>query len=141
MASLRLPLAMESRTSSPALPPEAGTGSRVLLGLSRRTNYEYDFAGNLVRRVAGDSLYPCEYSYDSLGRLVRIVTPGGMVARIHHDPAGRVVAYEDTMALRTVYEYDLHGHMTRVTFPDGTSRLIRYPAAPRGAGADERVQE
>src|SRR5690606_25062240 len=66
------------------------------------TVVEYDQRGRLVEQAVGDR--STTYSYDSEGR-------------------GQVTAITAADGKQTLYEYDLLGRVTKVTYPDGHATL------------------
>ena len=83
-----------------------------------RTRNEYDDAGRETARI--DELgRRTEYQYDALGRLVKtsIPTPrrrslDNPFTQTEYDAAGQVIAQIDGAGNRTEFEYDANGHQT-----------------------------
>ncbi|HEY7165683.1 MAG TPA: tandem-95 repeat protein [Candidatus Binatia bacterium] len=70
------------------------------------------------------------YAYNGSGRLSSLTDPAGLVTTLSYggnllssitDPAGRV----------TAFQYDGAGNLSRVTFPDGSSRFFGYDSKHR----------
>jgi YD repeat-containing protein len=83
------------------------------------TRYEYDPAGNLIRRVDPNGIAAC-YEYDALNRLraeVRNCRPG--------EPPGPDVN------VTTRYEYDRVGNLLRLTDPNGHATRFAYDGLNR----------
>src|SRR5262249_9776110 len=114
--------------------------------LRRRTTFEYDAAGRLIRTTFPDLLFETR-DYDEAGNLVLLVDQGGRATRYEYDrgnrltatilpddtpadppgnprtrteydAADRVVAEIDASGNRTDYEYDRAGRRTRTLLPE-----------------------
>lgn len=80
--------------------------------------FEYDEAGNLIRKVSADGVI-AQYSYDSQNRLIAVVgAKGELIARYGYDPQDRRIWREQfrasdlstlTKAKRTLYLYSDEG--------------------------------
>ena len=86
------------------------------------TEFEYDLAGNLVKRIDPRRNVTTEYAYDAQGRLVSITDPVGLVTRFTHN--SHLTSITDPGGGVTALEYDNLGRQTKLTQPD-----------PDGAGA------
>jgi RHS repeat-associated protein len=97
------------------------------------TQYEY-FEDNLLKKVTAKrdstTVGIFDYSYDSVGRLVRIdySSVPGLHALMTWDKAGRILTLtykQDTLTLRGfVYEYDKSGNRTKTTESSGVNTTV-----------------
>ncbi|SHO55717.1 RHS repeat-associated core domain-containing protein [Vibrio quintilis] len=87
--------------------------------------YRYDVLGRL--RYRQDSRGVTEMNYDSVGRLVRLVMPGGKVSQYEYNAYGKVTRQTDPLGRVTEYEYQWPLHLvTRKINPDGSSVQYQY---------------
>lgn len=118
----------------------------VIDALGRKTSYAYDDKGNLIS-VTNAMGYVMTYSYNDKGLLTALTDYAGALTRYSYDSAGRITAIEDALhnktlyeydplgrriaevdpaAYRTEYTYDVFGHITRITYPDRSTRSMTY---------------
>ena len=97
--------------------------------------YEYDLAGNLVRRFladdspADDTDNPFfEYQYSSTQRITATIDPNGNRTEFEYDSTGNVVLTRDAIDGETISEYDLLGRLTGSTSPQGKKTSFVYDA-------------
>lgn len=67
-----------------------------------------------------DSLGTRTWPYDATGH-VRTVQEGTPVSTRPYDARHRVASYTDPPGHMIQYAYDLHGNLTQLTYPDGTT--------------------
>lgn len=94
------------------------------------TNYEYDYAGNVITKT-GPTLNGTRpvthYTYDADNELTGVTDPTGAVTNYDYDAMGRLVAATQTVggvALVTSYAYDDASNLISVTSP--SSLVTRY---------------
>jgi RHS repeat-associated protein len=66
-----------------------------------------------------------EYTYDSLGHLLRVDSPDTGLTLLEYDEAGNRVARTDARGVRTEFAYDALNRMVSISYPDSTLD-IRY---------------
>lgn len=101
------------------------------------TRFTYDAQGNRVATTNALGHVTEFTAHDAFGRVLREVSPNGLVTTREYDSRGRLVAH-DVGDERTRHEYDAAGHRTLLVRPDGSRRVHEYDAAGRlVAVADE----
>ncbi|MDB1113927.1 RHS repeat domain-containing protein, partial [Pseudomonas extremaustralis] len=88
--------------------------------------YRYDELGRQVAREDEHGALT-GYQWDSVGRLIRVVLPGGAEREYSYNPYGKITAERDERGHVTRYEYadGLHLISRRIN-ADGTQVKYRY---------------
>ena len=97
------------------------------------TDYIYDADGNLISTTLATAS-PQETTtivYDSMGRVVKTISPDGTYTTDEYDAAGNVVASTDAMGRVTQSVYDSHDWQTATIEPDGSVLLTQYDGGGR----------
>jgi RHS repeat-associated protein len=94
----------------------------------KRETFAYDTLGRLQTTTHSDATF-IEYTYDHAGRLsgVRDENHASANTTYEFDPAGRIAKVKQILGtglVTTLYEYDVHGNLTKVTDPNGN--VTRY---------------
>lgn len=95
----------------------------------------YDGHGNVTteRKKSYDSPEQVTtYTYDSQGKVLRMVSPMGFTSEFTYDAAGRVSAIKDYRGGVTTYTYDNFGREVLVNYPDSTSMATQYTWSTEG---------
>ena len=97
--------------------------------LNQEYRYSYDAFGNLLSmKDLRSSGLSTDYTYDTIGRLVRFTRADGFGGNMSYDPYGRVDFTKYTVSgtpRLTEYEYDSFNRVTEVKLPKN-SRNITY---------------
>lgn len=102
----------------------AGRLISVRSSAGRGSDLGYDAAGRLVART--DTLGAAtRYEWDAVDRLVGVISPSGRAQRCGYDHVGRRV-WADVGGLRSHFEHDHAGRLTRITDPLGSSQQFAY---------------
>lgn len=89
-----------------------------------------------------------ELSFDSAGRLVQILAPGGQFVSLQHDARGLLVSVTDPQGRRLQLNYldrasagagDAYRGVQSIVSPVGTFGYAYGSALPKGASSDRRV--
>ena len=96
---------------------------------TRMATYEYDNAGNNIRKT--DALNKTEqYEYDYAGRVVKTIrTDAGQnrTVRVEYDTLGNKRFSWDEAGEKTEFQYDGAGRLIQITAPfDGRSQIVKY---------------
>jgi RHS repeat-associated protein len=106
--------------------------------LGKKTTYTYDTDGNLTS-VTNALGHKTQYtSYDLNGRPLTIVDPNGVTTTLTYDDRGRMTSRTEG-ALKTSYEYDLTGNLTKLTLPDNSFFEFTYDAVNRLIGIKDAL--
>ena len=93
------------------------------------TEYEYDIYGRRTKMIVKETL-ETTYEYDNQNRVVKTTTPGEVWTKIERDGRGlqtaQVIGYDETEYLRTEYEYDANGNLTKIEEPSGRTTTYEY---------------
>ena len=98
------------------------------------TRYDYDDAGNLLRRTAPTGAVTT-MAYDTVGALTRTTDPKGVVAQYGYDFAGRQVRMSDGLGRTDRTDYDAQGRVTAQSDLSPAGALLRtvtYAYDPSG---------
>ena len=90
------------------------------------TKYCYDERGRVVAVIATDAA-PGEqtvYTYDALGRLVKLTRPGGTVESYTYDAEDNLLVHSDAMGNQTRYRYNGQGML--IERQDAIGQHVRY---------------
>jgi RHS repeat-associated protein len=109
-----------------------GMPTGVVDGAGRRTNVQYDAAGNLISIITPNGAEQ-RFKYDSLGRMVASQNSEGGVERCHYDLLGRPIRYELLDGTVSTIGYDADDNVVHlregpleVKFEySGTGELVR----------------
>lgn len=71
------------------------------------------------------------YAYDAAGRVSALMYPDGRMVRFTYDPVGRLVRLSDPVTGSYGFEYDGSGRRTALAYPDGSRLTYAYDAADR----------
>ncbi|MDD0988893.1 type IV secretion protein Rhs, partial [Pseudomonas shahriarae] len=88
--------------------------------------YRYDDLGRQIAREDEHGALT-QYHWDAVGRLIKVVMPGGATRELSYNPYGKITAERDELGRVTRYEYadGLHLISRRIN-PDGTALRYRY---------------
>ncbi|MFE9002347.1 putative T7SS-secreted protein [Streptomyces sp. NPDC007875] len=131
----------------------SGTLIRDAGGGSKRTTYEHDAQGRLIRRtrrLLNGQRHTWTYTWNAEDRLTQAITPDGARWRYTYDPLGRRaakhrLAADDTVAERIDFTWDgtrlaeqttADGHTTTWDYAPGTHRPLSQTTTSRTAGTD-----
>ncbi|HET9703531.1 MAG TPA: PKD domain-containing protein, partial [Vicinamibacterales bacterium] len=101
----------------------AGRISSIVDPNGRRTSFEYDGMGRLLRREAADGTAR-EYVYDDAGQLIEQRDESGRRTLSTYDGAGRLTSVTDALSGVTSYAYDSAGLLQSQT--DALGRTTRF---------------
>ena len=98
--------------------------------LNRRTEYQYDPAGNITRitRMAGtDRAASWNTTWDStLAQPLTITDPNGNLSRMTYDASGNLLTLQNAPGETWTYTYDAQGRRLTSTNPVGKTRTLAY---------------
>ena len=94
------------------------------------TTYDYDALNRLVEKETKDVLADASYSYDSMGRLVKMNDVTGE-SLYTYDAAGRLLSAVNGAGEEISYHYDVYGNITEAVYPDGSKATYTYDALDR----------
>lgn len=98
--------------------------------------YTYDKKGQMLTSTAGD--YVTQYAYDAYGNVSRITYPGGGYETFTYLPNGNLLSSTDRSGVTTTYTYNALGNPITVTAGTGTNaKTISYTYAKTGAVLSE----
>ena len=98
--------------------------------------YTYDKKGQMLTSTAGD--YTTQYAYDAYGNVSRITYPGGGYETFTYLPNGNLLSSTDRSGVTTTYTYNALGNPLTVTAGTGTNaKTISYTYAKTGAVLSE----
>nr|WP_314466497.1 RHS repeat-associated core domain-containing protein [uncultured Clostridium sp.] len=108
---------------------QKGQVRKEILAGERVFTYEYDNAGNKIRKIdAGNKEERCEYDY--AGRIVKSIrTDSGQerITSIQYDGLGNKRFQWDEAGKRTEFQYDKAGRLVKITAPfDHRSQITKY---------------
>ena len=107
----------------------AGNRTSVTNAEGQLTSYEYDADNELVSISYSDGITPSVFEeYDSDGNRVRLADGTG-TSTFTYDSLNRLISTIDGAGANVSYEYDLAGHLTRLTYPSGNSVTRAYDSA------------
>jgi RHS repeat-associated protein len=86
--------------------------------------YAYDALNRRQTKTTPD-YGTATFTYDRVGRLLTVTDLNGMLSH-GYDDLGRLAQATDTFNKVVLYEYDLAGNRTRLTYPDGTWLAYEY---------------
>ena len=95
----------------------------------------YDAHGNVTteRMKSYDSPEQVTtYTYDSQGKVLKMVSPMGFTSDFTYNAAGKVSAIKDYRGGVTTYTYDNFGREVLVNYPDSTSMATQYTWSTEG---------
>jgi len=93
------------------------------------TTYTYDSMGRL-ERVVDPYNYVISYTYDRFGMCTKVAGPGGEL-RYTYDILGRIETVTDQQGQVTRYQYDELGRQKKVAYANGTETVYSYDALSR----------
>jgi RHS repeat-associated protein len=96
--------------------------------LSGRIELAYDILDRLVKELTPQGVV--EYAYDALGRRTTMTANGGVPVTYSYDAASRLTQVAQGM-LAVGLGYDAAGRRTSLNYPNGTSTSYSYDAASR----------
>lgn len=111
----------------------AGNRTSMVDALGRTTTYGYDAANQLVSVSYSDGKTPnFTYTYDADGQR-QTMTDGTGTSSYTFDSLHRLTKSTNGAGQTTGYGYDLAGHLTTISYPGATSRVVNraYDAAGR----------
>ncbi|MFH0341480.1 MAG: RHS repeat-associated core domain-containing protein [Chromatiales bacterium] len=88
--------------------------------------YRYFYPGLDTRILLPGVANPIVRSYDSQGRLVRVVDPYGRPSDYRYDPLGNLALIQDALGSQTVLSYDDRGRKVSVDHPDRGTTTTAY---------------
>lgn len=97
------------------------------------TRYEYDTAGNLVRRVDAQGYATSWGDYDGAGRPRSMTDANGVTTTLRYDWRGQVVETNRAGEI-TSTQFDAIGNLVEIAFPDGRRETFSYDDAGRLTG-------
>ncbi len=92
------------------------------------TQFTYDPNGNFNARIDANGV-TTKYEYDALNRLSAARYSDNSAVTFAYDQLGQRLSMTDALGV-TLYEYDIHGRVTKVTDPNKYS--LQYKYDPRG---------
>jgi RHS repeat-associated protein len=91
------------------------------------TRFGHD-SDNMVNQVTDALGHATGFVFDTLGRLTKVVLPGGQTEIRTYDPAGRLATQTDFAGRTTTFGYDANGRLTQRTNFDGSVETMSYDA-------------
>lgn len=91
--------------------------------IGKQKKFIYDLKDNITEKIDGNGISTL-YEYDALNRLTGVQYPGEYL-KYSYDEQGNRTVTEDVYGA-TTYQYNLLGHMTAVTDPDGYTLSYEY---------------
>jgi RHS repeat-associated protein len=102
--------------------------------LMQTETLDHDAVGRVTARHRADGSV-VSYGYDAAGNLISLTPPGKPPHLLTYDPDNRIASYTapdvGSGADVTGYAYDLDGHPTTVTRPDGSTVTLGYDSSGR----------
>ncbi|MBV5348034.1 DUF1566 domain-containing protein [bacterium] len=97
------------------------------------TTYEYDAIGRKVaeRYTVGGQARVRGFTYDAMGRLMRVTNENGQSSDTRFDPRGKVLQEIDPLSQTISYTYDPNGNVLTVTDAAGRQVTTTYDALDR----------
>ncbi|WP_418514768.1 RHS repeat-associated core domain-containing protein [Delftia sp. PS-11] len=98
--------------------------------LERKTSWEYDEWGQIVRQSLGqgEQASVTTYAYDRNGNRQTVTDAQGGTWRYTHTVTGQIASVTNPLGHTTRYEYDSHGNRTKTTHPSGRTSSARFDA-------------
>lgn len=109
---------------------EAGRLLRVRGDDSRRTTYTYDLNGN-VASVSNGNGQTTSFAYDGLDRRSTVTDPLNGVTSYHYNASDQVTQVTDSRGNQTNFVYDGFNQMWRRVSPDSGSTVVEFDIAGR----------
>jgi len=115
--------------------PDSSTIAYVYDSLGRRTSltdsfgtttYTYDKLGRLLKvdgPLAKDTL---TYTYDVVGNRLTLVDPDAKTTKYAYDALNRIISITDPQSKVTTYAFDTTGNLVTLTYPNGTKAVYAY---------------
>jgi RHS repeat-associated protein len=99
----------------------AGNRTSVTNAEGQTTSYGYDADNELVSTVYSDNSTPSVFQeYDEDGNRIELIDGTG-TSTFAYDSLNRMTSATDGAGATVGYEYDLAGHLTKLTYPNGQS--------------------
>lgn len=109
----------------------------VTAASGRVTTSSYDAAGQLTGTSYSDATTPnATFTYTPTGQRVTMTDGTGTTTNTY-DSLGRLTASTNGAGQASAYSYDLDGHLTGLTYPNGESVTRSYDAAGRLTGVTD----
>ncbi len=105
--------------------------TRIIDALNQVTAITYLTGSKLPASLSDAKGQTTNFTYDSLGRLIRETDPLGKSVTYQYDARGNLIARIDSAGNTIAYTYDALGRLLAKSFPDGTSASFSYDAKGR----------
>lgn len=95
------------------------------------STYTYDLAGNVLSstlNIDSSSQSTTQYEYDSMSRLIKVISPRAEVTEYGYSPVGELTQIKDPNNKVTSFEYNTNGQLVKKTNSLGQTYQMTYDA-------------